>query len=75
MRVVLALTRLQCTKYITRKEDHPIASTATRKSAGVLNNAFASNINSFLVGTGDLTPSVNVTYKNRIDIQSVSAET
>lgn len=61
------------TKYITRKEDHPTASTATRKSAGVLTNAFASNINSFLVGTGDLTPSVNVTYKNKVDFQSVSA--
>ncbi|KAI7978234.1 hypothetical protein EIK77_009774 [Talaromyces pinophilus] len=63
------------TQYITPKEAHPTASTATRKSAGVLTNAFASNINSFLVGTADLTPSVNVTYKNKVDFQSVSAET
>lgn len=60
------------TKYITRKDDNPTASTATRKSAGVLTNALASNINSFLVGTADLTPSVNVAYKNKIDFQSVS---
>lgn len=61
------------TKYIPRKEEHPTASTATRKSAGVVTNGLGANINSFLVGTADLTPSVNVTYKNKVDFQSVSS--
>ena len=60
------------TKYIPRKEDHPTASTASRKSAGVVTNALAQNINSFMVGTADLTPSCNVAYKNKVDFQSVS---
>jgi dihydroxyacetone synthase len=59
-------------KYIPSKEDHPTASTASRKSAGVVTNALAGNINSFLVGTADLTPSCNVAYKNKVDFQSVS---
>lgn len=60
------------TRLIPQKEDHPTASTASRKSAGVVTNALAENINSFLVGTADLTPSCNVAYKNKIDFQSVS---
>lgn len=59
-------------KYIPQKEDHPTSSTASRKSAGVVTNALGENINSFLVGTADLTPSCNVAYKNKIDFQSVS---
>lgn len=62
------------TKYIPSKEDHPTASTASRKSAGVVTSALAENINSFLVGTADLTPSCNVAYKNKVDFQSVSRE-
>lgn len=60
------------TKYIPSREDNPTASTATRKSAGILTNALAGNINSFLVGTADLTPSCNVAYKDKVDFQSVS---
>jgi Transketolase len=60
------------TKCIPRTEDQPTTPTASRKSAGVVTNALATSINSFLVGTADLTPSVNVSYKNKVDFQSVS---
>jgi dihydroxyacetone synthase len=60
------------TKCIPRKEDQPTAPTASRKSAGVATNALAGSINSFLVGTADLTPSCNVAYKHKVDFQSVS---
>lgn len=60
------------TKCIPRTEDQPTAPTATRKSAGIVTNNLAVNINSVLVGTADLTPSVNVAYKNKVDFQSVS---
>ncbi|KAJ5288178.1 hypothetical protein N7478_003864 [Penicillium angulare] len=63
------------TKYIPHKEDHPSASTASRKSAGVVTNALAQNINSFLVGTADLTPSCNVAYKDKVDFQSPDLRT
>lgn len=60
------------TELIARKEDHPNDFTSSRKSAGVVTNALAGNINSFLVGTADLTPSCNVSYKNKVDFRSVS---
>ncbi|KAE8326957.1 Transketolase, thiamine diphosphate binding domain-containing protein [Aspergillus sergii] len=63
------------TKCIPRKEEQPTASTASRKSAGVITNALGQNINSFLVGTADLTPSVNVAYKNKVDFQSPELRT
>ncbi|KAF3391664.1 Dihydroxyacetone synthase [Penicillium rolfsii] len=55
---------------LAAEEDHPTAPTASRKSAGVVTSALAENINSFLVGTADLTPSCNVAYKNKVDFQS-----
>lgn len=61
-------------KCIPAKEEQPTAATATRKSAGVITNALGERINSFLVGTADLTPSCNVAYKNKLDFQSVSVE-
>lgn len=60
------------TKCIPLKEEHPTASTASRKSAGVITNALGERINTFLVGTGDLTPSCNVAWKKKVDFQSVS---
>ncbi|KAE8131630.1 Transketolase, thiamine diphosphate binding domain-containing protein [Aspergillus pseudotamarii] len=63
------------TKCIPRKEEQPTASTASRKSAGVVTNALGQNINSFLVGTADLTPSCNVAYKNKVDFQSPELQT
>ncbi|CAG8188138.1 unnamed protein product [Penicillium nalgiovense] len=63
------------TKCIPRTEDQPTAPTATRKSAGIVTNNLAVNINSVLVGTADLTPSVNVAYKNKVDFQSPELQT
>ncbi|PIG86659.1 dihydroxyacetone synthase [Aspergillus arachidicola] len=63
------------TKCIPRKEEQPTSSTASRKSAGVITNALGQSINSFLVGTADLTPSVNVAYKNKVDFQSPELRT
>ena len=60
------------TKCIPLKKDQPTAPTASRKSAGVITGALGERINSFLVGTADLTPSCNVAYKNKVDFQSVS---
>lgn len=62
------------TKCIPRKEDQPTAPTASRKSAGVITSALGAKINSFLVGTADLTPSCNVAYKNKVDFQYVSVQ-
>ncbi|GLB02137.1 hypothetical protein AtubIFM57258_003478 [Aspergillus tubingensis] len=62
-------------KYIPNKEEQPTSSTASRKSAGVITNALGQNINSFLIGTGDLTPSCNVAYKNKVDFQSPDLQT
>ncbi|OGM46879.1 putative dihydroxy-acetone synthase [Aspergillus bombycis] len=63
------------TKCIPHKEEQPTAPTASRKSAGVVTNALGQRINSFLVGTADLTPSVNVAYKNKVDFQSPELQT
>ncbi|KAH8428339.1 transketolase family protein [Aspergillus melleus] len=63
------------TKCIPRKEEQPTAPTASRKSAGVITNALGEGINSFLVGTADLTPSCNIAYKNKVDFQSPDLRT
>ncbi|KAJ5334415.1 uncharacterized protein N7506_008198 [Penicillium brevicompactum] len=63
------------TKLIPRKEDQPSTATASRKSAGVVTSVLAQNLNAFLVGTADLTPSCNVAYKNKVDFQSPDLET
>ncbi|CAG8944278.1 unnamed protein product [Penicillium salamii] len=62
-------------KLIPCKEEQPKSPTASRKSAGVVTNALAGNINSFLVGTADLTPSCNVAYKSKVDFQSPDLQT
>lgn len=48
------------------------APTATRKSSGLVFNTLAEKINNFMVGTADLTPSVNMTWKGKVDFQHVS---
>ncbi|KAK1069548.1 hypothetical protein LTR74_004875 [Friedmanniomyces endolithicus] len=57
------------TKYIPKKEDMPTAPTPSRKSAGNVCNPLAQNIGNFMVGTADLTPSVNMTWKGKVDFQ------
>ncbi|KAL3420584.1 transketolase [Phlyctema vagabunda] len=57
------------TKFVPAKEDLPTAPTASRKSAGIVCNKLASNLKNFLVGTADLTPSVFMDWKDKVDFQ------
>ncbi len=50
----------------------PDAPTATRKSSGLVFNRIAEQVNNFMVGTADLSPSVNMTWKGKVDFQHVS---
>ena len=44
----------------------------SRKSGGVVCNPLAQRINTFMVGTADLSPSVNMMWKDKKDFQHVS---
>jgi dihydroxyacetone synthase len=50
----------------------PDALTASRKSSGLIFNPIAEKVNNFVVGTADLTPSVNMAYEGKVDFQHVS---
>jgi dihydroxyacetone synthase len=50
----------------------PDKKTATRASNGLVLNPIAKEIDSFMVGTADLTPSVYMTWKGVKDFQNVS---
>jgi dihydroxyacetone synthase len=60
------------TKFIPKKESLPTGPTPSRKSAGIVCNPLAENLKNFLIGTADLTPSVNMSFKNQVDFQNVS---
>lgn len=53
----------------------PDAPTATRKSSGLVFNPIAEKVNSFMVGTADLSPSVNMAWKGKTDFQHVGLST
>jgi len=57
---------------IPAKEDFPTAPTASRKSAGLVCNPIAAKLNNMMVGTADLSPSVNMIWKGKVDFQNVS---
>jgi len=57
------------TKFIPEKGSFPTSPTPSRKSAGFVCNPLAENLSNFMVGTADLTPSVNMTWKNKKDFQ------
>lgn len=59
------------TKLIPKKEEFPTAPTASRKSAGLVCNPLAAKLNNFMVGTADLSPSVNMIWKGKTDFQHV----
>jgi dihydroxyacetone synthase len=50
----------------------PDAPTASRKASGLVLNPIAEKVKSFVVGTADLTPSVNMAWKGKVDFQHVS---
>lgn len=56
-------------KYIPAKEDFPTDPTASRKSSGLICNSLAQNLQNFMVGTADLSPSVNMIWKGKVDFQ------
>lgn len=57
------------TKIIPKKEDLPTTPTASRKSAGLVCNPLAAKLSNFMVGTADLSPSVNMIWKDKVDFQ------
>ncbi|KAF2492528.1 transketolase [Lophium mytilinum] len=57
-------------KLIPSKEELPTTPTATRKSAGLVCNPLAAKLPSLMVGTADLSPSVNTAWKDKVDFQN-----
>jgi dihydroxyacetone synthase len=50
----------------------PEKPTASRASSGLVFNPIAKDCNSFMVGTADLSPSVNMIWEGKVDFQHVS---
>ena len=50
----------------------PEKPTASRAASGLVFNPIAQNISSFVVGTADLSPSVNMIWPGKVDFQHVS---
>ncbi|KAL4960217.1 transketolase family protein [Aspergillus stella-maris] len=55
--------------------EFPDKATATRASSGLVFNPLAQSINSFMVGTADLSPSVNMIWKGKVDFQHPDLKT
>ena len=53
----------------------PSKPTATRASSGLVFNPLAEKIDNFIVGTADLTPSVNMAWKSKEDFQRPGLQT
>jgi len=56
-------------KLIPAKESLPTSPTPSRKSSGLICNPLAEKIKNFMVGTADLSPSVNMIWKGKVDFQ------
>lgn len=56
---------------IPKKDDFPTTPTASRKSAGLVCNPLAAKNQNMMVGTADLSPSVNMIWKGKTDFQHV----
>lgn len=50
----------------------PEKATASRASSGLVFNPLAKEVNTFMVGTADLSPSVNMAWPDKVDFQNVS---
>lgn len=50
----------------------PEKPTASRASSGLVFNPIAKEVKTFMVGTADLSPSVNMIWKDKVDFQHVS---
>ncbi|KAJ0343897.1 hypothetical protein COL154_005530 [Colletotrichum chrysophilum] len=62
-------------KFIPAKEDFPTTPTPSRKSAGLVCNPIAAGVNNLMVGTADLSPSVNMIWKGKVDFQNPDLKT
>ncbi|KAK7403005.1 hypothetical protein QQX98_011246 [Neonectria punicea] len=60
---------------IPAKETFPTTPTASRKSAGIVCNPLAAKLKNFMVGTADLSPSVNMIWKDKVDFQNPDLKT
>ncbi|WJG35737.1 Transketolase, thiamine diphosphate binding domain-containing protein [Fusarium oxysporum Fo47] len=60
---------------ITAKESLPTAPTPSRKSAGIICNPLNTKLKDFMVGTADLSPSVNMIWKDKVDFQHPDLKT
>lgn len=54
--------------------EFPMQLTPSRQSSGFVINPLAKQFNNFLVGAADLTPSVHMAYKGRVDFQNPNLE-
>lgn len=52
----------------------PEKPTASRASSGLVFNPIATELDSFMVGTADLSPSVNMIWPEKVDFQNVRSE-
>ncbi|KAI0466902.1 transketolase [Xylaria cf. heliscus] len=57
------------TRIIPTKEELPISPTASRQSAGQVCNPLAAKLRNLMVGTADLSPSVNMIWDGKTDFQ------
>ncbi|PSN65243.1 transketolase [Corynespora cassiicola Philippines] len=55
--------------------EFPDKPTATRASSGLVFNPIAKEVNNFMVGTADLSPSVNMIWKGKVDFQHPDLKT
>ncbi|CEJ82293.1 Putative Dihydroxyacetone synthase [[Torrubiella] hemipterigena] len=60
---------------IPAKEAFSTNPIATRKSAGLICNPLAAALNNFMVGTADLSPSVAMIWKDKVDFQHPDLKT
>jgi dihydroxyacetone synthase len=56
-------------------KEFPTSPTASRKSSGLAFNPVAKEINNFIVGTADLSPSVNMMWDKKSDFQNPNIQT
>ncbi|PKS06195.1 hypothetical protein jhhlp_007512 [Lomentospora prolificans] len=60
---------------IPSKDQLPEEPTASRKSAGIVCNPLAAETQNMMVGTADLSPSVNMIWKGKVDFQHPELKT
>lgn len=57
---------------VPKREELPDGATASRAASGLVLNPIAKELESFMVGTADLSPSVHMIWPGKVDFQHVS---